>query len=140
MIKYLAVGVMGFSKQKFDIEIATRNLTESFDLIQFLKPSLFDIAIVSGLTDLGIPALAYSLAKKRGWRTVGIACKKAQEHPMFECDDVCIIGENWGDESPLFLDHCDMFIRVGGGPQTMTETANAKTMGKKVLQFDLEAI
>lgn len=140
MSKSISVGVMGFSQQKFDLEKATRNLGQAFDIIQVLKPPLFDIEIVSGLTKLGIPALAYDLAAKRGWRTTGIACAKAKEYEQFPCDNVYIVGDSWGDESPVFLDHCDLFIRVGGGKQSSIEITMAKAMGKPVLEFDLEAI
>lgn len=35
------------------------------------------IEVVSGLTQLGVPALAYEEAVRQGWRTIDVACSKA---------------------------------------------------------------
>ena len=136
----LRIGIMGYSGQLFDVEKAKQNLNQAFDLIGLLTPPLFKIEVVSGLTYLGIPGIAYDLAVERGWDTIGIACAKAQDYRVFPCNKSIIVGKKWGQESPTFLRYCDIFIRVGGGNQTMDETAAAKAMGKKVLEFDLESL
>ncbi|HBC45369.1 MAG: hypothetical protein UX08_C0008G0002 [Candidatus Collierbacteria bacterium GW2011_GWB1_45_35] len=135
----ICIGVMGYSGQKFDIEKARVMLNQAFDLFAFQhKGSQF--AIVSGYTNLGIPAIAYEIAVERGWTTVGVACAKAKEYDVFPCDEVCIVGENWGDESPTFLNMCQVFVRIGGGKQSRREIAQAKADGKFVYEFDLEAL
>ncbi len=140
-MKYLSVGVMGFSGAKFDTEKAYRNLSQTLDLINQLNPPLLPIEIVSGLTDMGVPAIAYRLATKNGWRTVGIACGEvAEQYKHFPCDEKIIVGKRLRAESRRFIKRCDIFIRVGGGDQAMKETAMAKAAGKIVIEFDLERI
>jgi hypothetical protein len=139
MKKNLYVGVMGYSAQKFDIEKAKELLNDAFDRISLENPDK-DIFIVSGYTNLGIPGLAYSEAVKRGWKTFGIACKKALDYDVFPCDEKIIIGENWGDESSTFLSQCEIFVRVGGGNQSRREAAVAIDECKFVIEYDLPAI
>lgn len=138
--KVLYVGVMGFSGQNFDIEKARVYLKQVFDLINAVADPKVEIAVVSGLTYLGVPAIAYETASEYNWITVGIACPKANDYTCFPCDETVIIGENWGDESPAFLEKCDVFVRVGGGKQSFQEVETARAMGKVVIEFDLEAL
>ncbi|MGD1856586.1 MAG: hypothetical protein ACFB2W_20290 [Leptolyngbyaceae cyanobacterium] len=132
----LRVGVVGYSNQDFDYIAALRLIQEAFDDI---SPDA-DVEIVSGLTDLGIPALAYQEAVRRGWKTVGIACAKAFDYSCFPVDDVIIYGDNWGDESHVFLTMIDVLIRIGGGTQSHFEACAAKREGKRVIEFDLPAL
>ena len=97
-------------------------------------------AVVSGLTDIGISALAYREASKRGWKTVGVACSKAEQYGCYACDEKHIVGDNWGDESATFLGMLDAFVRVGGGKQSFTETKAAKDKNLTVVEYDLEAL
>lgn len=138
MAEPLNVGVMGYSGAKFDINRAKYLIATAFDLVAENNPGR-QIIIVSGYTNLGIPALAYAESIKRGWKTVGVACARANDadSEVFPCDDVYIVGEEWGDESPTFLNMCHAFIRVGGGKQSLRETAQAKAEGKTVLEYEL---
>ena len=133
--KPLRVGVVGYSDKKFDKKAALELLRQGFDE---LIGSRKNVEIVSGLTDLGIPGIAYKEAVERGYRTVGIACKKASEYKCFECDESIILGEEWGDESGRFLEYIDVLIRVGGGKQSLAEVKSAKKMGKEVKEYELE--
>jgi hypothetical protein len=137
--KELKIGVTGYSAQKFDTIEAQRMLREAYDTLQTQFPDR-PKAVISGLTDLGIPGLAYKEAVTRGWRTVGIACSKASEYPCFPVDEKVIVGTEWGQESPRFLDDLEVLVRVGGGGQAKKETAETKARGKPVLEYDLEAI
>ena len=131
------IGVAGYSDKKFSKLDANKYLKDAFDEIEEEnKDSVF--TVVSGWTDLGIPALAYEEAKKRGWKTVGIACEKAKEYKVFDCDEVKLIGSEWGDESETFLNDISVLVRVGGGNQTKKETATAKEKKIKVMEYDLE--
>lgn len=132
----LRVGVVGYSNQDFDSKAALSLIQRAFD---DLDPAA-DIEVVSGLTDLGIPALAYEEAVRRGWKTTGIACAKAFDYPCFPVDDVIIQGDHWGDESPVFLRLIDLLIRIGGGTQSHFEACCAKMQGKQVMEFDLPAL
>lgn len=132
----IRIGVVGYSAQKFDEIEAARFLREAYDNIDSCYTGRSK-AVVSGLTDLGIPALAYRGAKERGWRTVGIACPKAGEYTCFPVDEKIIIGSEWGDESQTFLNSIDVLVRVGGGKQAMRETAEFRGKGKPVIEYDL---
>src|SRR3989344_5592363 len=108
----LRIGVTGYSAQKFDVAEATRMLKEAYDVLdrQYINRQK---SVVSGLTDLGIPGLAYREAQLRGWRTVGIACSKAEEYECFPVNERVIVGDEWGQESETFLNSIDVLLRIG---------------------------
>jgi hypothetical protein len=135
------VGVVGYSGGKFNEDIAKALLAIALDVVEENHEDK-EYALVSGLTDLGIPALAYRAASKRGWKTVGIACAEADEYDCYDVDEKIIEGENWGDESETFLNKLDVFVRIGGGKQSMeeTEAAKAKKSIKAVYEYDLPEI
>ena len=128
------IGIVGYSGQKFDTDKATAILKDALSLRAIHHPNS---VVVTGYTDLGIPAIAYREGVKLGMGTVGIACKKAFENPLFPCDEVVIVGEDWGDESDTFLASIDEMIKVGGGRQSEFEFA-AFTGPKE--DFPLEAL
>ncbi len=130
----LNVGVIGYSTQDFDKEAAIDYLQGAFKTINAIYPK---IVLVSGLTNLGIPALAYAEAKKLGWQTIGIACEKANDYELFPVDEKIIIGKEWGDESQTFLNSIDILIRIGGGQQSLREAAEFKKSNRPIIEFDL---
>jgi hypothetical protein len=134
----LNIGVVGHSKTAFDEGQATRLLDAAFDAILADNPTTTSVAMVSGLTDVGVPALAYRLAATRGWYTVGISCAKAVGRDCYPVDERLIIGEDWGDESEVFLSMVDVLIRVGGGAQSHAEAAQFAASGGTVYEHDLD--
>ena len=124
----LRVGVVGFSSGEFDKEIAIDLIHQVFDVI---KKSIYgdSIEIVSGLTNMGIPGLAYEAAVRHGFATTGIACSRAENYDCFPCDTTIIVGDDWGDESETFLENIDVLYKFGGGPQSLKEF-NAFKHGK----------
>ena len=128
------VGIVGYSAQEFDKEKAQYLVNAALQPYANLGS---DLMIVSGLTNLGIPALAYAWAVNNCARTKGIACKKASDFECFACDEVTIVGENWGDESPVFLSAIDLLIRIGGGKQSFSEVEKAKELQIPVIEYDL---
>ena len=130
------VGVVGFSDTKFDVDFAKAQISDAFDFLETISSDK-KIRIVSGLTSLGIPKLAYEEAAKRDWETVGIACSDAKNYECFPVDETHIVGSEWGDESETFLKYCDLFFRFGGGKQSLEEIAEAKKMGKKVFEYNI---
>ena len=135
---YIFVGAMGYSDKKFDKETARRYINLTFDEIEYFNDNPNQkFALVSGYTYLGIPGIAYEEAVRRGWKTVGVACSKAYNYQLYPCNLAFIIGKKWRDESSTFLKMCEVFIRVGGGPQSMDETVAAKTAGKTVYEYEL---
>ena len=131
----MRVGVVGYSTQKFDVKKAIEIIREVFDDIARKYGN--NITIVSGLTAMGIPLLAYKEAKRRGWKTVGVTCEKANEYEQFPVDEKIIVGEEWGDESETFLSMIDVLVRIGGGKQSHKETQMAKERGISVIEYDL---
>lgn len=129
---YTRVGVVGFSGQQFDRHKANECLMDAMSKIK--GPAV----IISGLTDIGVPALAYRVAKQFKFKTAGIACEKAKEYPNYPVDvSPIIVGKEWGDESHTFLNNLDMLIRVGGGQQSLREVNEAKAKGIPVIEYNL---
>lgn len=146
----IKIGVVGYLEQKFDKTEAGDLIAGAFDAVAEKYPDRmvlpgrrgaggFEKVVVSGLTDLGIPALAYREAEKRGWRTIGIACKKAKDFKCFPVYTTHIVGEEWGDESETFLNSIDILVRVGGGKQSLKEASQFKKMDRPTIEYELEA-
>ncbi len=130
------IGVVGYSLQHFNEEKAAAIIGAAFDELDMLYVGKIKV-VVSGLTNMGIPSLAYQEAVSRGWRTVGIACEKANQYKLFPVDKQIIVGKKWGDESPTFLNSIDVLIRVGGGEDSIKEVNAFKQMGKPVYEYEL---
>ncbi|MDD5165049.1 MAG: hypothetical protein PHG25_00730 [Candidatus Pacebacteria bacterium] len=136
----IKIGVVGYCPPtKFDEVKAAQMIEEAYSKTQAAFPDR-SVVIVSGLTNVGVLAIAYAEATSRRWRTVGIACKKAVEHRWYPVDESIIVGTNWGDESPTFLKSLDGIIRIGGGKQSYREVEVIKSLGKFVLEYDLPAL
>jgi len=140
--KYFSIGVLGYSAQKFDVMKAGTLIKKGFiDLISKYNTDFKPVEIVSGLTDVGIPAIAYHLAKHYKYRTIGIApwiaLDPEEDFPIYPVDDQQIIGDTWGEESKHFVNYCDVFLRVGGGKQSHQEITLAKQLKKPTLEFEL---
>lgn len=136
-MKDIKIGVVGYSMQEFDKQKAIGYIKKAFDLIEKQYPDGTK-TVISGLTDLGIPALAYREAKRRSWRVEGIACSKALDYIWFPVSNITMVGRNWGDESETFLKSINILIRVGGGEQSMREVEMAKKMkGIDIVEYNL---
>lgn len=136
----LKVGVVGYCPPtKFDEVEARRMIVDAYDQIQ-VRFNGQAIAMVSGLTNVGVLTIAYEEATRRGWRTVGIACKRAEEHPHYPVDEKKIVGVNWGDESPTFLAELDVIVRIGTGKQSIRETNDIKAKGLPAFEYDLPVL
>ena len=138
----LRIGVVGYCPPtKFNETKAKEMISEAYDRLDCANPYRNKI-IVSGLTNVGILKLSYEEAQRRNWKTAGIACKKAYDFKdnWFPVDEEpIIVGENWGDESPTFLDSIEVLVRVGGGKQSLSEIAEMKSRGKQVIEYNLPA-
>ncbi len=132
----LKIGVVGYSSGKYD-EIQARLLV-TLSLSYIVDKVGSQYQIVSGLTNLGIPALAYEFAVRHGIPTVGVACSKAEEYECFPVNEKIIVGDEWGDESETFLSMCDVLIRVGGGKQSLEEVKAFKSMKPLAPVIELE--
>eukprot|EP00026_Physarum_polycephalum_P016535 Phypoly_transcript_17459.p1 GENE.Phypoly_transcript_17459~~Phypoly_transcript_17459.p1 ORF type:complete len:162 (-),score=15.31 Phypoly_transcript_17459:58-543(-) len=118
----IKIGFIGYSTQSFDRDKAQIVMEGVFESLEKKYPSShWEIEIVSGLTDIGIPGMVYAEATKRKWPTAGFACSRAKNYKCHPCDNVVIIGHNWGDESNAFLEYIDELIKLGGGEQSTKE-------------------
>jgi hypothetical protein len=134
----LRIGVVGYSRPCFDTAEAARLVAAALDATEALRPGAPRV-LVAGLTDLGVPALAYREAARRGWRTAGFACARAASMRCYPVDERVILGDAWGDESDAFVAAIDVLIRVGGGPQSRREVAMARARGVAVTEHELAA-
>ena len=132
----IRIGVIGYSTKYFNKKEAESKLKELINKI--VKNSKLPITIVSGLTNIGISAIAYKIAKEYGYKTTGYACEKANELELFDVDSKKIIGKNWGDESEEFLNNIDYLIKIGGGEQSEKEFNNAKKLGIKTYEYNID--
>lgn len=135
--QYFRIGIVGYSAAYYDRKKALELLEQGLKRAKKHNTNKYDIAIVSGLTEVGIPGMAYCYAKDNNIYTVGYACAKAKNYSCFPVNEENIIGEDWGDESQEFLNGIDCLIRIGGGKQSLKETEEAKKMGCPVIEFDL---
>ena len=139
----LNVGVVGYSSQKFDEAEAREILEEAFDDIEdeYIETGDYEeINIVSGLTNMGIPKVAYEIADERGYNTMGVAPEEADDYDLYNVDEIIYEGQNFGDESEVFIDNIDVLVKVGGGDQSQHELELAEAEDISVLEFDLEPI
>ena len=130
--KKMKIGVIGYSGQKFDEEKAKELIKQGLEQVGAKVGDW----LVSGLTNLGIPKLAYKIATNIGMGTVGIACELAKDYDLFPVDIKIIKGDNWGDESETFLNYIDCLIKVGGGKQSEEEF---EKFDRPKIEFDLPA-
>jgi hypothetical protein len=130
------IGVVGYSGHRFDEDKARELIDDAYGRAVSRYPH-HDVTVVSGLTNLGIPKIAYEQAVRRGWRTEGVASKEAAGFERFPVDDVQIVGDTWGDESETFVNGIDTLIRVGGGKQALAETEAFKRLGRPLLEYEL---
>jgi hypothetical protein len=112
------IGVVSFSGKKSN-EQAMKTLVESMlRAIHGEGISLSDVALVSGLTDLGGVKAAYDAAHNFSEvETQGITAGKASVYPVAAVDKAAVIGFAFGSESRLFLETANYLIGMGGGGQ-----------------------
>jgi len=120
----MKIGVVGYSKDNLDENEARNILIKSFhQLIETNKNYDEPIEIVSGLTNIGIPRIAYQVAEELGFIKVGISAERALEVKcgIYRVDKQIIDGKDFGDESRVFISYIDFLVRVGGGKQSHEE-------------------
>jgi hypothetical protein len=130
-----SVGVVGFSSPRFDHDEARALLREALQ-VALAGRSPAQAELVSGLTDVGVPGIAYALAAELGLRTVGISARQALRSRCFPVDERILVGQRYGDESEVFVARIDALIRVGGGPQSRREV---ELFRAKLVQMGLSA-
>jgi hypothetical protein len=102
----MRIGVVGFSQRRFDQEAARAHLCRFITGLP-ARPEAREgrVELVSGLTNQGVPKLAYEIATQLGLRTVGISARQAL-HARAGCFAV--------DQSRLFEAEVEWFGRTAG--------------------------
>jgi hypothetical protein len=137
----MKLGIVGYSEGTFDETEAKRLIVLGIYHVESTSGKMVT-HMVSGLTDQGIPGLAYRIAVDPlggEMTTVGIACSKASDYPCFPVDDKIIVGKDWGDESETFLTYIDALVRVGGGKQSLREASQFRKLkpNAPIVEFEL---
>lgn len=119
----LKIGVVGFSRNQFNQKDADKKLRQFIAQIIDNK-DVQHIEIVSGLTNMGVPRLAYLLADELGITTVGFSASQAfrVRAGIYPVKKQIIVGQKFGDESAEFIKYIDVLVRIGGGKQSRHET------------------
>jgi hypothetical protein len=120
----LRIGVVGFSRPHFDHVAAAILLDDALaNLLAHHARDPSGAELVSGLTNMGVPKLAYERAVALGMRTVGVSARQALRVSagVFPVDETILVGARFGDESAAFIARIDVLIRIGGGPQSRHE-------------------
>ena len=115
------IGVVGYTSGQFDKVLVRNELNELISMLERYYAGGQDVAVVSGLSNVGVPALAYEVAKNKDLITVGIACARASEYEAFPVNIKIIEGTEWGDESARFVSYIDALICFGDGEQSLQE-------------------
>jgi hypothetical protein len=145
----MKIGVVGYSSNNFDEALANELLLLAFKRILSLNIDSKEIEIVSGLTNIGVPKLAYQIADSFGYTKVGISAARALKVNcgVYKVDKIIIEGEEFGDESEVFVDYIDYLVRVGGGKQSITEVGmfsrkckdHGAVVRERLIEYELNA-
>jgi hypothetical protein len=128
------IGFVGYSAMKFDESKAKEIIHTIFESFNDDE----DYVIVSGATNMGIPKLVYEEAENYDMYLMGVMCKDGYTCELYPCDNILAVGNNWGDESEIFIDLIDELYKIGGGPQSEKETEMALKKGIPVYDYKLE--
>jgi hypothetical protein len=109
------------------------------------------VAILTGGTQGGVPECTTKIAKKIGFKTIGIYPSVGQEYflgkdyidfsfcvePVYQdttTKDRFFTNSCWGDESSLFAKLLDSVIVIGGSSGTLIEVAYILKLNKEILK------
>ena len=139
------VGVTGFSGQWDASKVAAdpalqedvaRATVMIHELLLQLKQQFGDRLVIStGATMPGVPGLFYDACEHLGITAMGVACEKAADYQLGKMRYLIIEGNDWGQESPTFLETSDEIVMIGGGGQAKREAIAAAASGKIVTVF-----
>jgi len=90
------------------------------------------LVMVSGATNLGVLELAYALCADLTIWAAGVTPDRTLLYEVGEMDFLVPWGQRFGDESDVFVELCDSFLLLGGGPQSERETLAAHARGRPV--------
>jgi len=121
------------------------------DTLKRLSSYKDHIAILTGGTEWGVPALASRLAKDLGFKTIGIfpriGANKALETAILDLR-VCVdeimsskdhlnkFASEWGDESSLFCKTLDAVVVLGGRAGTLVEISHVLKVNERRKKYN----
>ncbi|MCX6777764.1 MAG: hypothetical protein NT157_02665 [Candidatus Micrarchaeota archaeon] len=143
--KHVIVSLVGYCPPtRFDENLAKEFVRDGIEEIS-LRTGKIPL-LISGATLVGVLKYGYEMAKERGWPAVGVACERAEEHPLADVGLLLIYGPNWGEESPLFtglqgklkqMGQDVYFLKVGGGKQSERERDLVREFGVGIIEKQL---
>lgn len=109
-----------------------------------LKPlRKYKIAVLTGGTKWGVPAIANKIAKSLGFSTIGVTPSVGFSHaiPKEEIDfritvDPMIGDGYWGDEGAVWTTLVDGIVIIGGGAGTLTECAHIMKINEAKVKYN----
>ncbi len=119
----MKIGIVGYSSKHIDEQLGIQLLSQELSKITSSSKATGTIKIVTGLTNIGIPKLAYQIADQQHYIKIGISAQQAHQVKcgVYPVDKEIIVGEVFGDESQTFVDYIDYLVRIGGGKQSAHE-------------------
>jgi len=119
----MKIGIVGHSANNIDEKLGSKLLDQMISEIVSINTMSENVEIVTGLTNIGVPKLAYQIADNRSYFKVGISAQQAYEVKcgVYPVDTVIIVGQKFGDESAAFIEYIDYLVRLGGGKQSANE-------------------
>jgi predicted Rossmann-fold nucleotide-binding protein len=133
------------AEDNIDIDVAINNAKKSYVagiVREVLMPLRgYRIAVLTGGTTWGVPAIATEVAKELGFPTIGVyplaaSLKSENMLPDGQLDlAVCVhpmLGTSqWGDEAAAYTKLLDAVIIIGGNAGTMVEVAHLLKQNEK---------
>lgn len=97
----------------------------------------YNVAILTGGTEGGVPELSTTIAKKFSFFTIGVHPRKGKKYALPDnLVDISItvdpmVGDAvWGDEGSVWTALVDAMIVIGGGGGTLTECAHIQKINE----------
>jgi hypothetical protein len=99
------------------------------------------VAVLTGGTRWGIPAVATQVAGSMGFKTIGVTPIAGVQHALSSEElDLQFIVEplfgdgHWGDEGSLWTSLVDAVVVIGGGAGTLTECAHLMKINEALVK------
>lgn len=136
---HLRIGVVGYCcGELFDEYLALYLLRKGIKVAIAAYPQTTSVEIASTILDMGIPRLAFAIAKQLGYETTGFGSFDSTLQPCLPVDHRYIHGYNQGDEAMYFLGYVHTIVRIGGGLGALSQAAAFRQHGRPVFEYGLE--
>lgn len=110
-----------------------------YDLLEPLRG--YQIAILTGGTEGGVPEMATTIAKKLGFKTIGVFPERGEKYALNNgLLDLAIAvhplipPSQWGDEGVVWTNLVNGVFVIGGGAGTLTEAAHIQKLNAALIK------